>query len=272
MIRANSISETVTQTIHMIMWFIGGLLVTSFTSTTILWSVAVLFIVSTFLLSLLDLIEQENKDEIKMSEQFLEGWKTIAHDPALRKIAKIMFLESIADTVWVAAILLVFVEQALGTDESWWGLINGAFFVGVIVGSIYCVKYSSYIERNLTTFFYMSTFVSFGLTIIFSMTSIPLLAVFLSVIIGIAGQLESIPQQTIIQRTVPAKRLATVYSSLGTIVTGIFGVSVLIMGTIAEYFGVRYVYLIAGALLLIVSIIAFRGRHEFITNTSKVEV
>ncbi|UII57643.1 hypothetical protein LS684_09560 [Cytobacillus spongiae] len=54
--------------------------------------------------------------------------------------------------------------------------------------------------------------------------------------------------------------MAAVYSSLGAIVTGTFGVSVLIMGAIAEHLGVRAVYLMASALLFIVSIIAYSAR------------
>jgi MFS family permease len=260
LVRANGMSESVTQMIHMTLWFIGGILVTLFSSHTILWAVVLLFMVSTILLSFLDPVKHQPNDGGRITDSLLDGWKTIAHIPPLKKLAKMMFLESIADTVWVAAILFVFVELALGTDESWWGYINGSFFVGVMIGSIYCIRHAAFIERNVSTFLYTSTFVSFAFTLIFSVTSIPIIALCLSALIGITGQLEGITQQTIIQRTVPSNRMAAVYSSLGALVTGTFGVSVLIMGAIAEHLGVRAVYLMASALLFIVSIIAYSAR------------
>lgn len=50
-------------------------------------------------------------------------------------------------------------------DEKWWGFINGAYFLGLIVGSIYCIKFSPFIEKKLGTFIFVGSFASFIVTL-----------------------------------------------------------------------------------------------------------
>ncbi|KYG34674.1 hypothetical protein AZF08_09810 [Bacillus gaemokensis] len=173
------------------------------------------------------------------------------------------FLETIASTVWIAAILYVYVEQSLNEKEQWWGFINSSFFVGLVLGSITCVKFSKFVEKNRYAFILTGACMSFVLTILFSMTSMPVTALILSALIGLFGQLKNIPQQTSIRTSVPKEKLATVYTSIGTIVTGAFGVSSLIMGLLPDYFGVRNVFVFSGLLLAIVSFIVIKNKYIF---------
>src|SRR5690625_6702337 len=75
---------------------------------------------------------------------------------------------------------------------------------------------------------------SFLITLLFSMTSHPIIALLLSLGIGFFGQLKSIPQQTIIQSSVAKEKLSVVYTSLGAVSTGVFGVASLAMGIVAD--------------------------------------
>lgn len=270
LVRANGISETVNQFIQVFMWFIGGIIL-SFTSVEfILWSVTLIFVFASLVISFLKPVEYIPVKEEKKRNQLASGWKTLIESPPLLRIAIIDFLESFAEAVWVSAIILVFVTEALGKNEAWWGFINGAFFIGLIFGSIFSVKNSFYIEKNLSKFIYRSAFVSFILTSLFSFTTMPVIALMLSLLLGISGQLEGIPKQTIIQKSVSKENIAVVYTSLSTISTGTFGIAAVAMGLIAEFFGIRIVFIIASLLLLFVSVIAFRGRHLFGRETIKI--
>lgn len=270
LVRANGISETVNQFIQVFMWFIGGIIL-SFTSVEfILWSVTLIFVFASLVISFLKPVEYIPVKEEKKRNQLASGWKTLIESPPLLRIAIIDFLESFAEAVWVSAIILVFVTEALGKNEAWWGFINGAFFIGLIFGSIFSVKNSFYIEKNLSKCIYRSAFVSFILTSLFSFTTMPVIALMLSLLLGISGQLEGIPKQTIIQKSVSKENIAVVYTSLSTINTGTFGIAAVAMGLIAEFFGIRIVFIISSLLLLFVSVIAFRGRHLFGRETIKI--
>ncbi len=267
LIQANGISETVTQVILAGMWFVGSSLLIFVSSQQLIWLVGCLFIIASILLCLLESVSNHETTEIKGKlEKIKEGWKTLSNTPVLRRIAWIEFLETIAATVWIAAILYVFVSDALNVDEKWWGFINGANFLGLILGSAYCIKFSSFVEKKIGTFIFVGSFSSFIFTILFSLNSIPLISLLLSLCVGLFGQIKKIPQQTVIQTSVSKEQLSTVYTSLGAIGTGIFGVGSLVMGVLADFLGIRMVFVISGLLLAIVSIIAHKNKQLFVRN------
>ncbi|KGR84273.1 MFS transporter [Lysinibacillus odysseyi] len=267
LIQANGISETITQVIQAGMWFVGSSLLIIMSSQQLIWLVGGLFLLASLLLCLLESVNNHETTELKGKfEKIKEGWKTLSNTPVLRRIAWIEFLETIAATVWIAAILYVFVNDALNVDEKWWGFINGANFLGLILGSAYCIKYSSFVEKKIGTFIFVGSFLSFLFTILFSLNSIPMISLFLSLCVGLFGQIKKIPQQTVIQTSVSKEQLSTVYTSLGAIGTGIFGVGSLVMGVLADLLGIRIVFVISGLLLAVVSTIAHKNKQLFVRN------
>ncbi|MFJ7976752.1 MFS transporter [Peribacillus sp. NPDC096379] len=269
LVQANGIAETVTQIIQTVMWFIGSLFLVILSSQQLIWFVGGIFVLSSILLCLLENVSHQTTESKRKLEQIKEGWKTLSNTPVLKRIACIDFFEAIAGTVWIAAILYVFVSDALNVDEKWWGYINGAFFLGLILGSIYCIKYSSFIEKKLGTFIFVGSFATFLITILFSLNSIPIFSLFLSLCVGLFGQIKNIPQQTVIQTSVSKEQLATVYTSLSAIGTGIFGIGSLIMGILADLWGIRIVFIISGLLLAVVSAIVHKNKQLFVRNVKQ---
>lgn len=269
LVRANGIAASVTQFIQTVMWFVGSLFLVIMTSHQAVWLVGFLFAVSSMLLCFLEGVEHHKEEHESKINQIKKGWKTLFSTPVLQKITLMEILETIADTVWIAAILYVFVSEALNVDQSWWGFINGSFFLGLITGSIYCIKYSSVVDKNLGKVIFIGSLICCLVTILFSITSSPIIALLLSLGIGLFGQIKSIPQQTVIQSSIPKSKLSTVYTSLGAVSTGVFGVASLAMGIIADILGVRSVFLISGLLLAIVTLIVHRNKHLFVRNIAE---
>lgn len=267
LMKANGIAETVTQLIQAAMWFVGSMFLLILSPQQLIWFVGCLFIISSFLLCFLETVYAKTLESAGKIEQIQEGWKTLFHTPVLRKIALMDLLESLAGTVWIAAVLYVFVSEALEVDQTWWGFINGAFFLGLILGSLYCIKYASYVESKLGIFLLTGAFVNFLLTIVFSLNSIPIFSLVLSFCVGIFTQIKSIPQQTIIQTSIPKEQLSKVYTSLGAIGTGIFGVGSLLMGILTDLLGVRVVFALSGILLAFVSMIIYQNKSLFNSNS-----
>jgi MFS transporter, DHA3 family, macrolide efflux protein len=266
LVQANGIAETVTQVIQTAMWFVGSLFLMFMSSQQLIWLVGCLFVVASILLCYLENVEHKSAEQKGKVELIKEGWRTLANTPVLRRIAWIDFFETIAGTVWIAAILYVFVSDALQVNQKWWGFINGAFFLGLIIGSIYCVKCSSFIEKRLGNFIFVGSLAGFFVTVLFSINSIPIIALLLSLFVGISAQIKNIPQQTIIQTSVSKEHLATVYTSLGAIGTGVFGIGSLAMGILADFLGIRFVFILSGLLLALVSTIVFKNKNLFVRN------
>ncbi|WP_343053329.1 MFS transporter [Planococcus glaciei] len=169
-------------------------------------------------------------------------------------------LETVAGTVWIAAILYVFVSDALSAGEQWWGFINGSFFLGLIAGSLFCLHFSDRIEQKLSQFIFLGAISGSLATILFGLNSLPLLALLLSFLVGVFGQIKNIPQQTVVQTSVPKNQLPMVFTTLGAIGTGTFGVASLLMGVLADAVGIRGVFVLSGILLAAVSLIAYKER------------
>ncbi|MCU9615011.1 MFS transporter [Caldibacillus lycopersici] len=263
LLQANGIAETVTQTIQAGMWFFGSLFLIILTSQQLIWVVGFLFVVSCSFLCLLENVSQQMDSSLGKIEQIKSGWQILANIAVLKRIALLDFFETIAGTVWIAAILLVFVNDALHAEENWWGFINGAFFFGLIVGSIYCIKYSASIEKKLGRFIFLGSIGSAFITIWFSLNSIPIIALLLSFFVGFFSQIKSIPQQTIIQTSVSKEQLATVYSLLGAVGTSVFGIGSLSIGALADLLGIRIVFVISGLLLALGSLLVYKNKHLF---------
>ncbi|WP_077306950.1 MFS transporter [Terribacillus halophilus] len=269
LIQANGVAETVTQVIQAAMWFAGSVFLLVMSAQQLIWFVGALFIIASFLLCQLESVKHISTESKGKLEQIKAGWVTLSATPVLRRIAWIDIFETIAGTVWIAAILYAFVSEALHVDEKWWGFINGAFFLGLIAGSVYCIKYAAVVEKRLGTFIFIGALLSAFVTLLFSLNSSPVISLLLSLCVGLFGQIKNIPQQSIIQTSVSKEQLSTVYTSLGAIGTGIFGIGSLVMGLLADLLGIRVVFMISGILLAAVSIVVFKSRHLFIKNISK---
>ena len=264
LVKANSIVESIAQMIQIGAWLFGGLLLLVLSPLQLIWLVSLLFMLSCVFLCFISHVHHLEDRETKLWIQLTEGWKSIGTTPILRKLVQMDVLETIAGTVWIAAILYVFVEQALHVGEQWWGLINGVFFIGLLVGSLYCVKFPIVVDQYKFHFIFFGALLCGILTLFFGMTSQPVLALILSAVIGLCSQLKNIPQQTIVQRSVSTDKLVTVYTSMGTVMTGVFGVSSLLMGLLVDLYGVRIVFVFSGLLLSVVSLIVYRNKRLFV--------
>jgi MFS transporter, DHA3 family, macrolide efflux protein len=269
LIQANGAAETVTQVIQAAMWFAGSLFLLVMSAQQLVWFVGALFIIASFLLCQLESVKHTSTESKGKLDQIKAGWVILSATPVLKRIAWIDLLETIAGTVWIAAILYAFVSDALHVEEKWWGFINGAFFLGLIAGSVYCMKYAAVMEKRLGSFILLGSFLSAFVTLLFSLNSLPVVSLLLSFCVGLFGQLKNIPQQSIIQTSVPKEQLAAVYTSLGAIGTGMFGIGSLVMGLVADLLGIRVVFVISGILLASVSAVVFGSKHLFVKTISK---
>lgn len=179
----------------------------------------------------------------------------------LRVVTTMDVIESIANGVWVAAILLIYVEDVLGKGSDWFGFLNAAYFAGTISGGLLVMLFSGRIEGRLITAMITGSLAIAAMTFLFALTSSPPLALLLCVLMGPAFQMRDISQRTIFQTRVGAAELASVYAAQGTLLSVAFGVSVMVMGLISDLFGIRVTYLTAGGLFLLSGLLALRLRR-----------
>ncbi|MFB6366220.1 hypothetical protein ACFCP7_19480 [Paenibacillus elgii] len=59
-------------------------------------------------------------------------------------------IESWVGTIWIGAVTLTFVKEALHEGEAWWGYINGGYYLGAIVGGLIVLRLSRRMQGKLT--------------------------------------------------------------------------------------------------------------------------
>ncbi|WP_042455665.1 MFS transporter [Neobacillus dielmonensis] len=261
LVKTNSLLSSSDQIVQLIAWPAGSMLLVMVGAENVLWAALGLFSISTIFMALISQQGQRpDQDEIPRMEALKQGWSIIWNSKQLRTISFMNVLETLANAVWIAAILFVYVTKALNKGENWWGFINGAFFTGMLVGGILIYRFSPILEKNLGKTILLSTLSLIVITFLFGNTSIPWFALFLSFLFGIPQMARDVAEITIIQRSAREQLLAKVYSARGTIIYACFGLSSLLMGWITEEFGVRTTFRLAAILFVCSFLIAVKNR------------
>lgn len=269
LVKANSFLAILDQTIRLGGWVVGGMLVAIMGGTNVIWLTFILFVASTIMMFLIpnidgNIVSDEQTKKSSNWEVLKKGWVTIWQTPTLRTISIVEFFESIANVVWVAAIMYVYVDQVLQTGEQWWGYINATFFAGLMIGGFLSLKWSHLVDRLSSKVIVVGAILASLTTLIFGLTSTPWMALVLSLLFGIVNQIKDVAQETLVQRSVVHRLLPNIYSAKDALITAIFGISSLILGNFTDLFGVRYTFILAATLLFFSAIFVMINRNKII--------
>ncbi|MCY9024033.1 MFS transporter [Priestia megaterium] len=271
LVKANSFLAILDQTIRLGGWPVGGILVAVVGADNVIWLTFLLFVASTIMMALI----KDNDDDVMMDKKqkklskwdtLKEGWVTIWKTPPLRTISIVDFIESIANVVWIAAIMYVYVDQVLQTSEQWWGYINSSFFAGLMIGGFLSLKWSHLVNQHLVMFIVVGAFLVSLTTLIFGLISTPWMALVIAMLFGMANQIKAVAQQTTTQTSVAHRLLPKVYSAKDAIISATFGVSSLSLGYLTDLFGVRFTFLLAATLLFLSAIFVAVNRKDLKLN------
>ncbi len=265
LLKANSFVSVMTETAQLGGWAFGGILVAVLNGQNLIWLTFSLFVVSTIMMQKL---KDETPFEVKENRQKIgealkEGWMVIWKNPLFRSIHILILVESIANVVWVAAILYVFVTEVLHVTEAWWGYINTAFFIGLLLGGVICSRFSIRIEKSMRKTVIFSSIGISIVTILFGLNSVAWMALILVALSGLMDQIKGITFNTYLQKEAHPDDLPKIYSAQNALVSLVFGLSTLVFGIIAESMGITITFIMAGSLLAAVGIYLWTVRHRF---------
>jgi MFS family permease len=268
LIKTNSLLVISDQVVQLVAWPIGGILLVTWGAENILWLSLSLYVCSTISMGNISGVPSSKPSEDQSSWHILkEGWSIIWNSKQLRTISFMNILETFANGVWIAAILFVYVSQALHKGENWWGFINASFFAGMLLAGIIIYRFSYILERNLGKTIFWSTFTLIVITFLFGNTTMPWFALFVSFLLGLPQMARDVAETTMIQRSAQGGLLAKVYSARGTLIFASFGISSVVMGWITDTFSVRMTFNVATTLFIVSFIVAILSRkHLFMEN------
>jgi MFS family permease len=248
LLRWNSMFNVTDQTIQIAAYPLGSFLIISWNATGLLWLSFSLFSLSIVFMQAVRIHVYSSK--MNQKQGLKEGWKLIWHYPRLRVLLVMEVLEGMAAGVWASAIVYVFVKEVLNKNEAWWGYINSSFFIGTLLGGFVLLKLSVEQEKSLYHIVTLGSLLSGSFTLLFGVTSVPLLSLLISFAIGIALQMSATCSYTLTQTAVPLEKLPKVFSATLSVSYVTFGLSVLLLGAIASL-NVTVAFLTAGGLIII---------------------
>ncbi|MFK4390789.1 MFS family permease [Peribacillus frigoritolerans] len=263
--KANGFLNVITQTIFVAGWPLGSVLLISTNSSFIIWLTVMLYAVSTIYTGRIKVPEQatdpvapSNWDSIK------SGWVAIRQIPTIRTLISIDFITTLASSVWVAAVIYIYVEQNLQLGEEWWGYINTSYFVGMIFSGLIVIRFAKLLEKYIGFFINFGLFLSSMLILLFGTTSIPALALLLACLYGLPEQIREVIYTKLFQDHATEKTLAKIHAVWGAVINLTFAGSVLLLGFITETYSVKTTFQFSSTLIFLAFLYATFKRNDLI--------
>ncbi|MGM1034222.1 MAG: MFS transporter [Bacillota bacterium] len=261
--KANGFLNVITQTIFVAGWPLGSVLLISTNSSFIIWLTVLLYAVSTIYTGRIKVPEQTT-DPVAPSNwgSIKSGWVAIRQIPTIRTLISIDFITTLASSVWVAAVIYIYVEQNLQLGEEWWGYINTSYFVGMIFSGLIVIRFAKLLEKYIGFFITFGLFLSSLLILFFGTTSIPALALLLACLYGLPEQIREVIYTKLFQDHATEKTLAKIYAVWGAVINLTFAGSVLLLGFITETYSVKTTFQFSSTLIFLAFLYATFKRND----------
>lgn len=247
LVKANGLLSTSDQTVLLVGWAAGGVMVDLMGSQMVLVLTAVCFVVSTISLFWIHDSSRATKRAEKRShiEVLKEGWHLLFSHPLLKRVAMIDFLDFTASSIWIGAITLTFVDKVLHEPHSWWGWLNSGYFLGTMLAGVLVIRYSKYIENKLISTLFLTSFVAILLKLVFGFIAHPIVSLIAIFLLGFPYQAKAIAKKTMYQLHTNLDTMPKVFSAQYALCLVAYGSSCYLMGWISDHYSVQWVYVIA---------------------------
>ncbi|WP_409294243.1 MFS transporter [Peribacillus sp. SCS-26] len=252
LVKANSLLSTAGQAVQIAGYTFTGYAVVTLGELPVLIAAGGFYWIS--LLCLFFLINGLSKDETPVEKKpglaaLKEGWAILWNNRTLRLVTIMDCMEGIAGTIWVGAITLVYVKEALNSGEQWWGYINASYYAGAILGGAVTWLFASRIQRHLVASMAIGSLLFSIFTLLYGLNSSPAAALILCAAMGPAYQLRDTAQQTALQTGIELNALPQAYASRNILLSAISSLSIALAGLTADMLGIRMVYILGGILI-----------------------
>ncbi|MFC4409689.1 MFS transporter [Chungangia koreensis] len=263
LLKANSMTAISDNSVFLISWPVGSLFVAAFGSEKLLGLTVIIYAVAWVLMLFVRQIAHEPDIKLNIIQQLLDGWTYILKVPSLKAVFTIDMIITFSSVVWASAFLLVYVDEVLGKGETWWGYINAVFFSGFIIAGF---LYSKLAKFQLNKIILICSLFTTILTFFFAFPNGAVGALLIIFALGVCGQFQGLAQLTIIQTNTLPNQLAKVFSAQDVLITGSYAVSMLLFGWIGEMVNIRFVFILSGVLMTIVTIYILRRRSVLVAG------
>jgi MFS family permease len=155
---------------------------------------------------------------------------------------------SVVPLCLVVPVLVVFAKESLGAGDAGYGILQGAWGAGIVLGSVLLLRFRGGALRNIIATGLLAVGVSY---IGIGISPVIVLACLASVVGGVGNGIESITLITAVQALVPDEFMGRVSTLMESVVAGAMGIGFAIGGVITDVFDPRVAYVASGVAVLL---------------------
>ncbi|UXR73749.1 MFS transporter [Staphylococcus sp. IVB6238] len=243
---ANSKMNVMYNTIQVISWALGGILIASIGYRNVVLVTILTYVLSVYFISKINIHKIPDRvadNPFKAFSDMIHFNRSNRHSIYLNATT---IVESLAHSAWISVILLVFVRVVLKREEYMFGMINSVFFAGIILAGLIVSKYSNVIEEKAKVILIYGAMVCAVLNVLFGVNNWVPIVLLISFVYGFFDQLRAIIMHSTIQVNLEEVHIVKVYTLNNMVYSVGFCIGTLFISYIADKIGVTTVYFVAG--------------------------
>lgn len=242
---ANALMNMMSSMVQLSTWALGGFLMSLIGAKYLFLFALVLEILSYFFI--IQLSERHIYNNEK--ENILNSFKTVLRHNYSNKLSLYLNLsiifESVATSIWVAAIILTYTRTFLHVDDFWFGLINAAFFSGTIIAGLWMNDKDQFFTKISYPIIIYIPLILALINASFILHQSVLLALLISLLMGIFEDSRYISLNSVVQREVPKEALTSTYILNNLLNSVFFSLGTLGISLVVDNQGVMWAYVIS---------------------------
>ena len=242
---ANALMNMMSSMVQLSTWALGGFLMSLIGAKYLFLFALVLEILSYFFI--IQLSERHIYNNEK--ENILNSFKTVLRHNYSNKLSLYLNLsiifESVATSIWVAAIILTYTRTFLHVDDFWFGLINAAFFSGTIIAGLWMNDKDQFFTKISYPIIIYIPLILACINASFILHKSVLLALLISLLMGIFEDSRYISLNSVVQREVPKEALTSTYILNNLLNSVFFSLGTLGISVVVDNQGVMWAYVIS---------------------------
>lgn len=242
---ANALMNMMSSMVQLSTWALGGFLMSLIGAKYLFLFALVLEILSYFFI--IQLSERHIYNNEK--ENILNSFKTVLRHNYSNKLSLYLNLsiifESVATSIWVAAIILTYTRTFLHVDDFWFGLINAAFFSGTIIAGLWMNDKDQFFTKISYPIIIYIPLILALINASFILHKSVLLALLMSLLMGIFEDSRYISLNSVVQREVPKEALTSTYILNNLLSSIFFSLGTLGISLVVDNQGVMWAYVIS---------------------------
>lgn len=242
---ANALMNMMSSMVQLSTWALGGFLMSLMGAKYLFLFALVLEILSYFFI--IQLSERHIYNNEK--ENILNSFKTVLRHNYFNKLSLYLNLsiifESVATSIWVAAIILTYTRTFLHVDDFWFGLINAAFFSGTIIAGLWMNDKDQFFTKISYPIIIYIPLILALINASFILHQSVLLALLMSLLMGIFEDSRYISLNSVVQREVPKEALTSTYILNNLLNSVFFSLGTLGISLVVDNQGVMWAYVIS---------------------------